>query len=346
VLPLSRVEIGRAGVGVAIRSGASPPDISTPDALRRALVAARSVAYVGQGATASILEGIFERFGIAAEMRAKTRLVLGAAEAVAQGEAEIGFTQVSEILPVAGAVLAGPLPEPLQVFTRFAAAAAVNGASPDLARMVLAIMTSSSGAAAIAASGMQPAIAPDRLPPIPPSQMTESQAKAAAEFKVIRNGAELSGPFFPLLRSPELMVRTSSLGEYLRYRSALPPRLSEFVILLTAREWGQQYEWNAHYALALKAGVSAEIAGAIAEGRRPAGLAADHEALYDFCDELLRTRAVSDATYQRALSRFGEQGVVDAVGLVGYYSMLAMVLNTARTPAGTSAAPVLRPLAK
>jgi 4-carboxymuconolactone decarboxylase len=176
--------------------------------------------------------------------------------------------------------------------------------------------------------------------------MTETQARAAAEFKVIRNGAELSGPFFPLLRSPELMVRTSALGEYLRYRSALPPRLSEFVILLTAREWGQQYEWNAHYGLALKAGVSAEMAALISEGLRPAGMAADHEALYDFCDELLRTKAVSDATYQRALSQFGEQGVVDAVGIVGYYTMLAMVLNTARTPAGASTAPVLRPLPK
>jgi 4-carboxymuconolactone decarboxylase len=88
------------------------------------------------------------------------------------------------------------------------------------------------------------------------------------------------------------------------------------------------------------------MAALISEGLRPAGMAADHEALYDFCDELLRTKAVSDATYQRALSQFGEQGVVDAVGIVGYYSMLAMVLNTARTPAGASTAPVLRPLPK
>lgn len=346
VLPLSRVVVGRAGVGVAIKQGAPPPDISTPDALRRTLVAARSVAYVGQGATASILESLFDRFGIAADMRPKTRLVLGAAEAVAQGEAEIGFTQISEILPVAGATLAGPLPEPLQVFTGFSAAAATNGTAPELARTLVAVITSAAGAAAIAASGMQPAAAPDRLPPIPASSMTESQAKAAAEFRVIRNGAELSGPFFPLLRSPELMVRTSALGEYLRYRSALPPRLSEFVILLTARQWGQQYEWNAHYGLALKAGVTAETANAIAEGRRPAGMTADHEALYDFCEELWRTRAVGDANYQRAVARFGEQGVVDAVGLMGYYSMLAMVLNTARTPAGASTAPVLRPLPK
>lgn len=346
LIPASCVDVASAGVGIAIRTGAASPDIATPDALKKTLLAARSVAFVAQGATAPIVRGLFDRFGIAAAMQAKTRLVPGAAEAVARGEAELGFTQISEILPVAGVTLAGPLPEPLQVFTRFAAAAATNSRSPDLARALIAAMTSASAAATITAAGMQPAAAPDRLPPIVSSQMTEAQARAAAEFKVIRNGAELSGPFFPLLRSPELMVRTSALGEYLRYRSALPPRLSEFVILLTAREWGQQYEWNAHYALALKAGVSVEVAGAIAEGRRPAGMAADHEALYDFCDELLRTKAVSDATYQRALSQFGEQGVVDAVGIVGYYSMLAMVLNTARTPAGASTAPVLRPLGR
>lgn len=201
-------------------------------------------------------------------------------------------------------------------------------------------------ALAINASGMQPSLPADRLPPIPASQMTDAQKRAVAEFKVIRNGADVSGPFFPLLRSPDLMVRTSALGEYLRYRSALPPRLSEFVILLVAREWTQQYEWNAHYALALKAGVSEAIATAIAEGRRPPGMAADHEALYDFCLELMRTRHVSDATYQRALTLFGEQGIVDTVGIVGYYSTIAMVLNVARTPAGASAAPVLQRLPK
>lgn len=337
----SRAEVAKAGVGVAIRTGATPPDLSTPDGLKNALVAARSVAFVGQGATASIVRGIFDRFGIAAEMQAKTRLVLAAAEAVARGEAEIGLTQISEILPVAGASLAGPLPGELQVFTQFRAAAATSSSAPALARGLIAVITSPSSAGTITASGMQPAIAPDRLPPVPVSQMTAAQRKAADEFRVIRNGAEVSGPFFPLLRSPELMVRTSALGEYLRYRSRLPPQLSEFVILMTAREWTQQYEWNAHYPIALKAGVTADAANAIAEGRRPAGMAADHEALYDFCQELFRTKEVSDATYQRLLNVLGEQGVVDTVGIVGYYSMLAMVLNTARTPGGESTAPRL-----
>lgn len=344
LLPTSSMEIARAGVGIAIRNGANAPDISTPEALRQALLAVRSIAYVGQGATASIITGIFERFGIAIEMQAKTRLVRGAAEAVAAGEAEMGLTQISEILPVAGVTLLGPLPAGLQVFTLFKAAVAASSPAPDLARKAIAVLLSPSSAGPFNASGMQPPSSSDRLPPIPAAQMTDAQRKAAEEFKAIRNGAEVSGPFFPLLRSPELMVRTSALGEYLRFRSALPPRLSEFVILLTAREWSQQYEWNAHYGIALEAGVSVEIANAIAEGRRPAGMSADHDALYDFCQELLKTKGVSDAAYQRALTLLGEQGVVDTIGIAGYYSMLAMVLNTARTPAGASTAPVLLPL--
>ena len=342
VLPASRADVARVGVGIAIRKGAAAPDISTPDALKNAFIAARSVAYVGQGATASIITAIFERFGIAADMQAKTRLVPGAAEAVAAGEADMGLTQISEILPVPGTTLVGPLPAPLQVFTLFKAAVSANSSSTDPALRAIAVVASS--AETLRSKGMQPVTSPDRLPPIAASLMTDAQRKAAAEFRVIRNGADLSGPFFPLLRSPELMVRTSALGEYLRFRSTLPPRLSEFVILLTARAWTQQYEWNAHYGIALKAGVSAATAAAIAEGRRPPGMAADHDALYDFCQELLATKAVSDATYQRALTTFGEQGVVDTVGIVGYYSMLAMVLNTARTPPGQSTAPVLRPL--
>ena len=163
----SRADVAKAGVGLAIRTGTTPPDISTPDALKKAFVAARSVALVGQGATASIVRGIFDRFGIAVQMQAKTRLVLGAAEAVARGDAEMGLTQISEILPVAGATLAGPLPGELQVFTQFRAAAAAGSAAPELARAVIAIIASPSSAGTITASGMQPSHAADRLPPVP-----------------------------------------------------------------------------------------------------------------------------------------------------------------------------------
>jgi 4-carboxymuconolactone decarboxylase len=141
------------------------------------------------------------------------------------------------------------------------------------------------------------------------------------------------------------MTRARAMGDYLRYKSALPPRLSEFVILITAREWTQQYEWNAHYPIALKAGLKTETANAIAEGRRPAQMSDEEAALYDFCQELHHDKSVSDATYAKALALFGEQGVVDAIGISGYYSLLAMTLNTARTPAGDGGgSPVLRPL--
>lgn len=187
------------------------------------------------------------------------------------------------------------------------------------------------------------AVAQDRLPPIPANAMTDAQKKAVAEFVEAR-GADISGPFVALLRSPEVMTRARAMGDYLRFRSVLPPRLSEFVILITARQWTQQYEWDLHYPLALKAGLSAEVAKAVQEGRRPERMAADEEIVYDFCIELHRNQSVSDATYARTLAKFGEQGIIDTVGIAGYYTLLAMVLNTARTPSPAGATSALAPL--
>jgi 4-carboxymuconolactone decarboxylase len=172
--------------------------------------------------------------------------------------------------------------------------------------------------------------AQDRMPPIPAEKMTEVQKKAAADHAAARGS--LTGPWNVLLRSPELMGRVRGTSDYVRFNGALPPRLSEFVILITARQWSQGYEWNAHQPLALKGGLKPDIAKAIADGRRPQGMADDEEALYDFCTELLRNHSVSDATYARVASKFGEKGIVDTIGLMGHYTMIAMVLNTARTP--------------
>ena len=122
------------------------------------------------------------------------------------------------------------------------------------------------------------------------------------------------------------------MGDYLRYESALPPRLSELVILLVAREWTQHYEWYAHRDIALEAGLSLETVGAIAAGRNPDDLKEDETVIYDFCIELMREKEVSDTNYSRVFERFGERGVIDTVGIVGYYTLLAMVMNTARTP--------------
>src|SRR6266850_5553815 len=119
----------------------------------------------------------------------------------------------------------------------------------------------------------------DRMPPIAADKLTDAQKKAIEEFRAARS-AELSGPFIPLLRSPEVMSRARAMGDYLRFRSVLPPRLSEFVILLTARQWTQNYEWNAHAALARQAGVSPDVIAAIADGRRPEKMTEDEDILY------------------------------------------------------------------
>ncbi|HUR32287.1 MAG TPA: hypothetical protein VM032_00725 [Vicinamibacterales bacterium] len=186
-----------------------------------------------------------------------------------------------------------------------------------------------------------PVLAQDRLPPIPADQLTDAQKKAMRDFAAARN-AEVSGPFWPLLRSPEVMNRARAMGDYLRFTSVLPPRLSEFAIIITARHWTQNYEWDVHAPLAEKGGLKASIIAAIAEGRRPDGMADDEDVLYTFCDELHRLQSVSDPTYARAVKTFGEQGVIDILGISGYYTMLAMVLNTARTPVAPGRTPALR----
>ena len=184
--------------------------------------------------------------------------------------------------------------------------------------------------------------AQDRMPPIPAEKMSEDQKKAAAEYMAARG--PLTGPWVAIVRSPDMLNRARALSDYVRFNSSLPPRLSEFVILITAREWAQPYEWNAHHALALKGGLNPDIAKAIAEGRRPQRMADDEEAVYDFCTELHGNHSVSDATYARVLSKFGERGVIDMIGLSGWYTLVSMVLNTVRTPLPAGAAPALAPL--
>lgn len=172
----------------------------------------------------------------------------------------------------------------------------------------------------------------DRLPPIPPADWTPQQRDCAEEIIVGPRGG-LIPPFVPMLRSPELTMHSQRLGEYLRYRSAVGLRLSELAILLVARHWTQQVEWAIHAPIALREGIAAETVAAIALGERPPGLTADEAVVYDFSTELLETRQVSDATWARAVAVLGEQGVVDLVGINGYYAYLAMLMNAARTPA-------------
>jgi 4-carboxymuconolactone decarboxylase len=183
--------------------------------------------------------------------------------------------------------------------------------------------------------------AQDRMPPIPADKLTDAQKQAAAAFAEGR-GYAVRGPFVPLIRSPEVMLRAKAMGDYLRFKSVLGPRLNEMVILITAREWSQQYEWHAHHPAALKAGLNPDIAQAIADGRRPAGMSEDEEAAYDVVTEILRLKRVSDPTYARALAKFGEQGVIDLLGVTGYYTFLAVVMNATRTGLPENVAEPLR----
>lgn len=183
----------------------------------------------------------------------------------------------------------------------------------------------------------------DRMPPIASDKLTPEQ-KAAVDAVVAGPRGHLVGPFIVLMRSPEFMNRLQKTGEYLRFNSAMPPRLSELAILITARAWTQQFEWVHHLAIGKKAGLASEICDAIAEGRRPDKMADDEAIVHDLLMELIRNRSVSDTTYARAREKFGERGIVDLVGIHGYYSLLAMLMNTACTPLPDGLAPGLSPL--
>lgn len=158
------------------------------------------------------------------------------------------------------------------------------------------------------------------------------------------NAATPGSPFNPWLRSPEAADLLQRLGAYLRFKSSLPPRLNEFAILITARDWTSQYEWYAHHRLALQGGLNPAVAADLAEGRRPAGMLEDEAVVYDFCNELLGERKVSDATYRRALEKFGERGVIDLIAVSGYYVLVSMTLNVDRTPVPGDGKPPLREL--
>ncbi len=188
--------------------------------------------------------------------------------------------------------------------------------------------------------------APNRFPPLSPEQMTPEQKRVADDIASGPRGG-LAGPFNTWLRSPELADRFQRVGEYVRFHSAIPHRLNELAILVTARAWNAQFEWWAHYQIALKAGLDRKIADAIGAGRRPEGMSEDERIVYDFCAELQRERQVSDAAFAAAKARFGEQGVADLIGVTGYYTAVAMTLNVARVPVpeGTDVPPLGPPVA-
>jgi 4-carboxymuconolactone decarboxylase len=185
----------------------------------------------------------------------------------------------------------------------------------------------------------------DRMPPLDVSAMDEAQNKAAAELAAgPRKG--VFGPFIPLLRSPELMDRLQRVGEYLRFHNAIPAKLNELAMLVTARHVTNQFEWRVHYPLAIKAGVAREVVDAVGRGERPPSMPEDEALVHDLVTGLLHTHNVSDALYAQAVARFGERGIVDLVGTVGYFQTVCLVMNMAGTPPPASDVPLLQPLTR
>ena len=206
------------------------------------------------------------------------------------------------------------------------------------------------GACLIGAVGLGLAQAPsnrdlglvgDRFAPLQFAAMTPEQ-KIMVDHLLSGERRGMGGPFNVLLRSPEMGDAAQQFGAQARFHAALPKQVAEMVIILTGRYWTAQYEWTAHRKLAMQAGISPAIADAIAAGKRPPSLEPDEEIVYNFCNEILNTKQVSDATYKAAVDKLGERGVVDLTALVGYYQFVSMILNLDRYPLPDGAKPELQ----
>ena len=168
-----------------------------------------------------------------------------------------------------------------------------------------------------------------RFPQLEPSQFTPRQQQVADAIQSGPRGGGLRGPFNALLRAPELCDLVQRVGAYVRYGSSIPAALNELAICMAGRKWTAQYEFYAHRKLGIAAGLNPAILDAVADCTTPVGMSTDETIVYNFVTALLGNGSVPDALYQPAVTRFGENGVMDLVGAVGYYSIVSMVLNVA-----------------
>jgi 4-carboxymuconolactone decarboxylase len=186
-----------------------------------------------------------------------------------------------------------------------------------------------------------------RFAPLSPDQLTPQQKAWADSIAAPpRNAKFTNPPYRAYIRNPDLAPRLTAMTDYLRWHTSLPPRLSELAILITARQWTAQYEWFAHYPLAMKAGLDPKVADDIAHGARPAAMKDDETALYDLAMALYRDKKVSDAVYKAALDKFGERGIMDIIGIMGYYDITSMTLITMQAGAPNDTVAPLPNLAK
>jgi 4-carboxymuconolactone decarboxylase len=179
------------------------------------------------------------------------------------------------------------------------------------------------------------ALTGERFAEMPLEKMSPAQ-RSVADAIMSGPRKRMSGPFNAWLRSPELADRLQKVGEYVRFNSSLDKRINEMAILMTAQAWGTQYEWYAHAPLAIKAGLDPAIVAAIGAGRKPDNMKDDEAIVWEFTTQLRRDHGVDDAIYARALEKFGEAGIMDLVGVNGYYDVVSMTLNVAHVapPAG------------
>jgi 4-carboxymuconolactone decarboxylase len=184
--------------------------------------------------------------------------------------------------------------------------------------------------------------APLKVEELNPAQKAWADAISAPP----RNAKFTNAPYRAYIRNPDLAPRLTAMTDYLRWNTSLPPRLSEMAILITARQWTAQYEWFAHYPLAIKAGLDPKILGAIAQGKRPDNMKDDEAALYDLAMALYRDKKVSDPVYKAALEKFGERGIMDIIGIMGYYDITSMTLITMQAGPPNDSVPPLPELAK
>ena len=183
----------------------------------------------------------------------------------------------------------------------------------------------------------------DRFKPLKYDEMTPAQ-KTMMDHLVSGERRGAGGPFNVLLRSPEMGDLVQQFGASMRFHSSLPRKLNEMAIIITARQWMAQYEWNAHRTAAAQAGLNEAIIKSIASGKRPESMDSDETAVYNFGTELLNTHQVSDAVFKTAKDKFGERGVVDLISVMGYYQLVSMLLNVDRYPLPAGAKPELQPL--
>lgn len=176
-----------------------------------------------------------------------------------------------------------------------------------------------------------------RLPDLDETRLSPDQRRI---YDAIVNGPRgvVEGPLRVWLTSPGLADTAQALGAFCRYGTSLPPRLSELAILVTGAFWRSGFEWAVHAPIALKSGLSPEVVEAIRTDGTPTFAQEDEAAIYAFARELHRDRKVSDATFTHALALFGETGVVDLVGILGYYTLISMTINAFHVPLPDGAA--------